>query len=157
MAGTLAAAMLAVVAVGADAGALRCRLSAQPDLEHSVGHRVSRLRHFHPPGGRQQQLSLQPWVQRWLGWTVQPRLRTAALGSLTTLAVPTRYRVAKPSRGLSRINRGRFVKDQVKPGRSNRGVLLLLFSTASRAHLRRAGPDGPGREQRGRARAVERE
>jgi hypothetical protein len=28
---------------------------------------------------------------------------------------------------------------------------------ASRAHLRRAGPDGPSREQRGRTRAVERE
>ena len=32
---------------------------------------------------------------------------------------------------------------------------VTTFSTASRAHLRRAGPDGPGREQRGRTRAVE--
>ena len=35
-------------------------------------------------------------------------------------------------------------------------VVTTLF-TASRAHLRRGGPDGPGREQRERARTVERE
>ena len=34
-------------------------------------------------------------------------------------------------------------------------VSCYNFLTASRAHLRRAGPHGPGREQRGRARAVE--
>jgi len=34
---------------------------------------------------------------------------------------------------------------------------VTILSTVSRAHLRRAGPDGPGREQRGRARAAERE
>ena len=32
---------------------------------------------------------------------------------------------------------------------------LRVTIPSSRAHLRRAGPDGPGREQRGRARAVE--
>jgi hypothetical protein len=36
------------------------------------------------------------------------------------------------------------------------GVVTTFF-TASRAHLRRAGPDGPSREQRGRTQAVERE
>jgi hypothetical protein len=37
------------------------------------------------------------------------------------------------------------------------GPRVQTFCTVSRAHLRRAGPDGPGREQRGRTRAVERE
>jgi hypothetical protein len=37
------------------------------------------------------------------------------------------------------------------------GVSVTTFFTASRAHLRRARPDGLGREQRGRTRAVERE
>jgi hypothetical protein len=32
--------------------------------------------------------------------------------------------------------------------------VVTNFSTVSRAHLRRAGPDGPGREQRGRTRAI---
>jgi hypothetical protein len=36
-------------------------------------------------------------------------------------------------------------------------MVSLTFYTASRAHLRRAGPDGPGRKQRGRTRAVERD
>ena len=34
---------------------------------------------------------------------------------------------------------------------------VTTFSTVSRARLRRAGPDGPGREQPGRAQAVEKE
>ncbi len=35
--------------------------------------------------------------------------------------------------------------------------VVTTFFAVSRAHLRRAGPDGPSREQRGRARAAERE
>src|SRR6266566_4847761 len=35
--------------------------------------------------------------------------------------------------------------------------VVTTFFAVSRAHLRRAAPDGPGREQRERARAAERE